>query len=48
MRVLSESTRPRTTFALVSSTGVRHNDGSSAEWTGRKTTNAIVATAAKA
>ena len=45
--VLSESTRPRTTLALVSSNGVRHSDGSSAEWAGRKTTKAIVATAAK-
>ena len=48
MRVASESTKPRTTLALVSSTGVRHSDGSSAEWTGRNTTNAIVASAANA
>jgi len=46
MRVASESSKPRTTFALVSSTGVRQSDGSNAEWTGRKTTNAIVASAA--
>ena len=46
--MLSESTKPRTTLALVSSNGVRHSDGINAECTGRNTTNAIVANAANA
>ena len=42
-----ESTRPRTTLALVNSSGERHSEGNNAECAGRKTTKAIVAIAAK-
>src|SRR5918999_1727111 len=43
--VLSESISPRTKFALVSSSGVKHRIGSKAEWAGRNTVKAAVATA---
>ena len=42
-----ESSIPRTTFAPASSVGVRHRDGTSAEWTGRKSTPVTVATTAR-
>ena len=44
---LSESRPPRTTLAIVSSSGVRHNDGSSAEWLARNGVNATVDTTAR-
>jgi hypothetical protein len=46
--VLTESTRPRTTLALVSWSGVTQSAGSRAEWAGRKTVKAAVATIARA
>ena len=46
--VLSESSRPRTTFALLSSKGVLQSPGSSAEWAGRNNLKAAVATTASA
>src|SRR5581483_302670 len=41
--VATESSRPRATFALVSSAGVPHSVGSSAEWAGRNSVCAVVA-----
>ena len=38
--VAAESSAPRTTLAPASSGGVSHNEGRSAEWTGRKSTAA--------
>ena len=46
--VLTESRRPRTTLALLSSSGVLHSPGSSAECAGRNILNAAVAMTARA
>ena len=45
---LSESSSPRTTLTEVSSSGVRHSDGISAEWLARYGVKAIVETTASA
>ena len=43
---LTESSAPRTTLTVVSSSGVRHSDGISAEWAARNGVNAMVDTIA--
>ena len=45
---LTESRPPRTTLTEVSSSGVRHSDGISAEWLARYGVNATVDTTASA
>src|SRR3954451_2919499 len=44
--MLSESSQPRTTLIEVSSSGVRHSEGISAEWLARNGTKATVDTTA--
>jgi hypothetical protein len=46
--VATESSSPRTTFALASSCPVRHRVGSRAEWAGRNRVAAIVEITASA
>ena len=46
--VARASSRPRTTFALVRSEVVVHSEGRRAEWAGRNTVKATVATTASA
>ena len=43
---LAESSAPRTTLTEVSSSGLRHSDGISAEWLARNGVKAIVDTIA--
>ena len=45
---LIESRAPRATLTEVSSSGVRHSEGISAEWLARNGVNAIVETTASA